>query len=135
MMKHLLSSAAEDEVGSIFINAKEVVPFRVPTASHSYSDRQFDRIWDSEQQSQSETVQSNGHDICYWIKDRIEQGQYRVYWEPGSYNLADYFTKHHSSAHHKIMHGQYVQNLHAPVIRYNANASLKHTSRVCRSQL
>jgi hypothetical protein len=62
----------------------------------------------------------------YWMKDRIEQGQYQVYWEPGGENLADYFTKHHSSAHNKIMRSQYVHNTHAPMIRYNAAVVLKH---------
>jgi hypothetical protein len=39
----------------------------------------------------------------YWIKDRVKQGQFNVYWGPGYQNLADYFTKHHSPAHHKRM--------------------------------
>jgi hypothetical protein len=42
-------------------------------------------------------------DMCfYWIKDRVKLGQFNVYWGPGYQNLADYFTKHHSPAHHKI---------------------------------
>jgi hypothetical protein len=32
----------------------------------------------------------------YWIKDRVKQGQFKIYWGPGFQNLADYFTKHHS---------------------------------------
>jgi hypothetical protein len=28
----------------------------------------------------------------YWIKDRVKQGQFIVYWGPGLQNLADYFT-------------------------------------------
>jgi hypothetical protein len=39
----------------------------------------------------------------YWVKYRVKQGQFHVYWGPGYQNLADYFTKHHSPAHHKIM--------------------------------
>jgi hypothetical protein len=37
----------------------------------------------------------------YWIKDRVKQGQFNVYWGPGFQKLADYFTKHRSPAHHK----------------------------------
>jgi hypothetical protein len=37
----------------------------------------------------------------YWIKDRVKQGQFNVYWGRGYENLADYFTKHHSPEHHK----------------------------------
>jgi hypothetical protein len=66
----------------------------------------------------------------YWVRDRIAQAQYRVYWEPGGENLADYFTKHHSPTHHRNIRSQYVHSKHAPMIRYNA-AALKHTSRVC----
>jgi hypothetical protein len=37
----------------------------------------------------------------HWLRDREAQGQLRIYWRPGKNNLADYFTKHHSPAHHK----------------------------------
>jgi hypothetical protein len=44
----------------------------------------------------------------YWVKDRVEQGQFHVYWGPGYQNLADYFTKHHSPTHHKWMQEMYI---------------------------
>jgi phenolic acid decarboxylase len=66
----------------------------------------------------------------YWIKHRIEQDQYRVYWEPRGENLADYFTKQHASAHHQIMRSRYVHNTRAPMICNNADATQKHTARV-----
>jgi hypothetical protein len=44
----------------------------------------------------------------YWIKDRVKQGQFNVYWGPGYRNLADYFTKHRSLAHHKRMREIYI---------------------------
>jgi hypothetical protein len=44
----------------------------------------------------------------YWTKDRVKQGQFNVYWGPGYQNLADYFTKHHSPAHHKRMREIYI---------------------------
>eukprot|EP00957_Ditylum_brightwellii_P108181 8253583-Ditylum_brightwellii.AAC.1 len=37
----------------------------------------------------------------YWVKDCMRQKQYRVYWEPGTNNCADYFTNHHPTAHHR----------------------------------
>ena len=30
----------------------------------------------------------------YWVKDRVQQGQFHIYWAPGTSNYADYFTKH-----------------------------------------
>ena len=37
----------------------------------------------------------------YWLQDRVEQGEFRVFWAPGKDNLADYYTKYHSPATHK----------------------------------
>jgi hypothetical protein len=39
----------------------------------------------------------------YWVKDRVKQGQFHVYWGPGYQKLADFFKKHPSPAHHKRM--------------------------------
>ena len=39
----------------------------------------------------------------YWIKDRVKQGQFHLYWQPGKTNLAEYFTKHHPTSHHRKM--------------------------------
>jgi hypothetical protein len=53
----------------------------------------------------------------YWIKDRVKQGQFNVYWGPGYQNLADYFTKHHSPAHHKRMRELYIHADEQPINR------------------
>jgi predicted transposase YdaD len=53
----------------------------------------------------------------YWVKDRVKQGQFHVYWGPGYQNLADYFTKHHSLAHHKRMREIYVHASKQPMNR------------------
>ena len=37
----------------------------------------------------------------YWLKERYDQGQFDIHWEPGKHNLADYPTKHHPASHHK----------------------------------
>ena len=36
-----------------------------------------------------------------WMKDRVQQGQFGVYWESAETNLGDYPTKHHSPTHHR----------------------------------
>jgi hypothetical protein len=50
----------------------------------------------------------------YWVKDRIAQGEYNVHWRKGTNNLADYFTKHHSPAHHHLMRSCYLLELYNP---------------------
>jgi hypothetical protein len=53
----------------------------------------------------------------YWIKDRVKHGQFNVYWGPGFQNLADYFTKHNSPAHHKIIRDFYIHADERPINR------------------
>jgi hypothetical protein len=53
---------------------------------------------------------SKAFDMRYhWLKDRIAQKQFNLYWSPGQTNSADYFSKHHPPAHHKLMRYQYLQ--------------------------
>jgi hypothetical protein len=53
----------------------------------------------------------------YWIKDRVKQGQFNVYWGPSYQHLADYFTKHHSRAHNKRMREIYIHANEQPINR------------------
>ncbi len=36
----------------------------------------------------------------HWLHCQDAQGQFRYYWRPGPKNKADYWTKHHCTAHH-----------------------------------
>ena len=36
----------------------------------------------------------------YWVRDRVRQGQFLVYWMAGEHNLEEYFTNHHPTRHH-----------------------------------
>jgi hypothetical protein len=37
----------------------------------------------------------------YWIRDRIRQGQFHIYWKRGILSKTDYFAKDHPSKHHQ----------------------------------
>ena len=50
----------------------------------------------------------------YWIKDRIKQSQFCVFWRPGPENLGDYHSKHHTPEHHRAVRSKY---LHVPNLR------------------
>jgi hypothetical protein len=39
----------------------------------------------------------------HWLRDRIDQGEFRVVFVPGLQNLADFFTKSLPVARHKIL--------------------------------
>ena len=39
----------------------------------------------------------------YWLVDRVSQKMFKVYWAPGSINLADYFSKKLPASHHRTV--------------------------------
>ena len=57
----------------------------------------------------------------YWMKDRVKQKDFFVYWKPGIQNMGDYFTKHHPPHHHREIHATYL---------YMANSLLKIDHKV-----
>jgi hypothetical protein len=123
VLKHVMSSAAEAEIGAVFINAKEgaVIRKTLEELGHPYPPTPL------EPDNTTATSYSNGKikqkrtkatDMrFYWIKDRVKQGQFNVYWGPGYRNSADYFTKHHSPAHHKRMREIYIHASEQPINR------------------
>jgi hypothetical protein len=123
VLKHVMSSAAEAEIGAVFINAKEGAVLRTTlgelghkkpptpmetdnTTATGYSNGKI-------KQKRTKSMDMRFH----WIKDRVKQGQFNVYWGPGFQNLADYFTKHHSPAHHKRIRGVYIHADKRPINR------------------
>ena len=44
----------------------------------------------------------------YWIQDWSKQGQFIIYWRPGTQNMVDDHTQHHSPAHHRQMRPTYL---------------------------
>ena len=44
----------------------------------------------------------------HWLRDRELLKQIRIYWDRGSNNNADYFTKHHPTSHHKEQQPRYI---------------------------
>jgi hypothetical protein len=76
------------------------------------------------EQKQTKAIDMRFH----WVKDRVKQGQFNVYWGPGFQNLVDYFTKHHSSVHHKRIRDIYI---HANERLINREGIRDSASRGC----
>ena len=48
----------------------------------------------------------------YWVRDRVQQGQFIIYWKPGTDNKGDFYTKHHSPTHCRLHRKFYVYDKH-----------------------
>jgi hypothetical protein len=111
VIKNVVASAAESEVGACFHNAQSGAPLRVtltklghtqpPTPLRTDNSTAFGILNETIKQKRSKTMDIRYH----WLTDRVRQKQFDVYWRPGRENLGDYHTKHHSAQHHKDMRG------------------------------
>jgi hypothetical protein len=121
VLKHVMLSATEAEIGAVFINAKEGAVLRTtleelgnkqpPTPMETDNTTAIGYINGTITQKLTKAMGMR----FYWIKDRVKQGQFRIYWGPGSQNLADYFTKHHLPAHHKRILNVYIHADERPI--------------------
>ena len=66
----------------------------------------------------------------FWVKDRMKQGQFHIYWRPGNNNRVDYFTKHHVPAYHKDMRSVYICSMLREYYSKNGGMDI-FVARVC----
>lgn len=109
IIPNVMSSATEAETGALFYNAKEATVLRItleamghpqpPTPIQTDNACAAGIVNDTVKQRRSKAMDMR----FYWIRDRVAQGDFLIHWRRGTDNLADYFTKHHSPAHHRLM--------------------------------
>ncbi len=109
ILRNVMASAAEAEVGALFVNAQEGTVIRTtlielghpqpPTPLQSDNSTATGIINSTLRQRRSKAIDMR----FYWVRDRVKQGHFLVYWRPGIENLADYFTKHHPTSHHRLV--------------------------------
>ena len=109
IIKTVITSAAEAEIGAMLINVQEAVPQRMTLGEMVHPQPQTPMQTDN---SAAHSVVTNNvqprrtksMDMQFhWLRFRGAQGQFRYYWRPVPANLGDYWTKHHPGAHHISM--------------------------------
>ncbi len=130
-LRNVMASAAEAEVGALFENGQEAVSLRntltdlghqqPPTPIKTDNSTAAGITNNTMKQRKSKAMDMR----FYWLRDRTQQGQFLIYWRPGTENLADYFTKHHSASHHKDIRSTYLHQSnndqqHAPQHAFSA---------------
>jgi hypothetical protein len=109
VIKNVVASAAESEVGACFHNAQSGAPLRVtlaelghtqpPTPMRTDKSTAYGIVNKTIKQKRSKAMDMRYH----WLTDRVRQKQFNVYWRPGREHLGDYHTKHHAAQHQKDM--------------------------------
>ena len=124
IIRAVMSSAAEAEIGALFFNAKEATALRTTLAELGHPQLATPIQTDNQcaagianntvKQRRSKAIDMR----FYWIQDRAANGEFLIHWRPGIENLADYFTKHHATAHHQDMRHQYLHpNAPSPTLQ------------------
>eukprot|EP00957_Ditylum_brightwellii_P049828 3777915-Ditylum_brightwellii.AAC.1 len=126
-----MAMVAEAELGVLFVKAKEAAALQVmleelrhlqpATLIQVNNSTAYGIVNSSIRQQRSKAIDMQ----FYWVQNCKRQGQFRVYWEPGRNNKADYFKKHHPQAHHKKVNG--IQN---PKLGLQGRTRNPATSRV-----
>jgi hypothetical protein len=120
IIRNVMSSAAEAEVGAAYINSKEAVPMRQaledmghkqpPTPIQIDNSTAEGIINDTIRQRRSKAIDMR----FYWLKDRVHQNQFNIFWKPGTTNMGDYYTKHHLAPHHSRLRPYYLHMQNSP---------------------
>jgi hypothetical protein len=108
-LKAVMAAASEAECGALYVNCKTAVPVRVtlheldhpqPATPVACDNSTATGIMNRKVKQQ----RSKAMDMrFYWVQDRVDQDQFRIYWSPGPTNRGDYYTKHHPPTHHRVM--------------------------------
>eukprot|EP00804_Cyclotella_cryptica_P002960 CCRYP_013293-RE/>CCRYP_013293-RE protein AED:0.57 eAED:0.57 QI:0/-1/0/1/-1/0/1/0/249 len=109
IIKTIMSSAAEAELGALYMNAREVTPLRhlliemvhpqPPPPIQIDNSMALGVVNNTIQPKCTKATDMRFH----WLHCRINQQHFRPYWHAGATNLADYVTKHHPAIHHQAV--------------------------------
>ena len=140
----IMSSAAEVELGVLFINACEAAYLHCMLAKMGHKQPKTPIQMDNSTvegviNATIQPKQTKVMDMRFeWLKERQAKEQFKFYWWAGKTNLADYFTKHHPPAHYQNVQAEFltqVADLQALLksSKQSANVGLpsKGTARVC----
>ena len=106
IIKAVMSSVPEAELGALFINFREAIPARhtlikmghpqPTTPVQTDNTTALGVVKNNIAPRRTKSMDMRFH--C--LRNHIQQRQFRHYWMPGPHNKGDYMTKHHATIHH-----------------------------------
>jgi hypothetical protein len=120
ILRHVVTSATEAEIGALFVNAKEGIILRTTLHEMGFPQPCTTLITDNTMADGfvNDTIKkqrSRAIDMRFhWIIDQRQQNIFDIEWKPSNENKADYYTKHHSPTHHRLMRPIYLHCTHEP---------------------
>ena len=122
IIKAVMSSAAEVELGALFINCRDAIPARHVLEAMGHKEPPTPMQTDNTTAQgvitnniASKRLKSMDMKLR-WLRCRTSQKQFLHNWQPGPNNLGDYVTKHHVTIHHIAVCGTYFTPKHKLVL-------------------
>ena len=114
-IRAVVASAAEAETHGIFHNAQTALPIRFLLQQMGHVQpptplKTDNKIAEAFVQQEMRHKKSKSWDMrLWWLKDRVVANHFKIFWDAGENNYADYFTKHFSPKYHRILRQRYLQ--------------------------
>ena len=114
IIKSIMSSAEEAELGSLFVNCGESIPVRhalkemihkqPPTPMQTDNTTALGVVTNKIASRRLKCMDMKIH----WLPCQLTQEKFRHHWRPGSANMGDYVTKHLAAIHHCSVRGTFL---------------------------
>ncbi len=135
ILKCVVSSAAEAELGALFLNCKEGKVIRLilaelghhqpPTPVHCDNATATGIANNTVKRQRARSMEMR----FFGVADQVGLGTFKVKYHPGRENLADYQSKHHPGKHHEAVRPWYLHTKCSP--RFLPRALAPSTLRGC----
>ena len=125
-IRSVVTSAAEAETHGVFHNAKQTIPMvhtlelmghhqRQPTPIRADNSTAVGFVNKNMQMKQSKTWDMQLH----WLRDKQNTDYFKVFWDKGTNQSADYWTKHHPTVYprHIRLERKFVRDIHEAFIQ------------------
>jgi hypothetical protein len=120
ILRFVVASAAEAELGALYHNCQTGIIFRLTledmghpqpkTPVHCDNATAVGIANNTIKRQRSRSMEMR----FFWVGDKIAQDMYKLAWHPGQENLADYQSKHHMGAHHVAVRPWYLHMKNSP---------------------
>jgi hypothetical protein len=122
ILRFVVASAAEAELGALFLNCKEGITFRLTLEELGHPQPQTPVHCDNATtvgiaNNTVKRQRSRSMEMRYfWVGDKEAQDINTIKWHPGQENLSDYQSKHHIGFHHLAVRPWYLHEIHSPLV-------------------
>jgi hypothetical protein len=135
ILRFVVASAAEAELGALFHNCQDGIIFRQTLEDLGHTQPRTPVYCDNAtavgiatntlKQHRSRSMEMR----FFWVGNKEAQNIYGISWHPGQENLPDYQSKHHTGAHHRNVRPWYLHQENSP--RFLPRAIAPSTLKGC----